>query len=254
LPRFALTIEYDGTPYAGWQRQNDAHTVQAAIESAFYGFCQQDVALTAAGRTDAGVHARGQVAHGDLQTDRACFIIREGVNAWLRNANEAVRLVQVSEVADDFHARFHAVKRHYQYRILNRRASSPLDNLRCWHVAAPLDVEAMREGAALLVGKHDFSSFRDSQCQAHSPIRTLDTVEITEEGDYITLQLSALSFLHHQVRIMTGTLVEIGKGKNPPHTITAMLEAKNRAAAGQTAPAHGLYFMRVEYASQSLRE
>jgi tRNA pseudouridine38-40 synthase len=246
MQRYKLTIEYDGTPYCGWQRQSDAPSVQETIERAFYQFAQETVAMVAAGRTDAGVHARGQVAHVDVACDRSCDVIRDGLNAWLKD--EAVSILEVEQVAADFHARFHAVKRHYQYRILNRRAPSKLESLRVWHIAAPLDLPAMQSAARHLLGRHDFSSFRDSKCQATSPIRTLDTLDMAEDSEgNVTLTLCAQSFLHHQVRIITGTLVDIGRKKYPPEHMIEMLEAKSRPAAGVTAPAYGLYFMRVDY-------
>ncbi len=246
MPRYKLTIEYDGMQYCGWQRQPDAYSVQEAVERAIYLFCQENVSLTAAGRTDAGVHAYGQVAHVDLNCERLPHVIVNGLNAWLRN--EAIGIVHAEEVAADFHARFQAGRRHYQYHILNRRSPSPLDRTRLWHVVQPLDVEAMAEAARLLEGRHDFSSFRDSECQARSPLRTLDTLNIVPatESRWV-LHFSAPSFLHHQVRIITGTLVDVGRGKYPPAHLNSVLEAKTRAAAGPTAPAHGLYFMKADY-------
>ncbi len=245
MPRYKLTIEYDGTPYAGWQRQKDVLSVQEAIETAIYGFCQQQVSLTCAGRTDAGVHALGQVAHVDLVGDYSCFRIMEALNAHLRR--EAVSIVNVEAVPDTFNARFDATKRRYRYRIITRRAPLVMEHNRAWQIIGQLDLGAMREAAAYLIGHHDFTSFRDSQCQANSPMRTLDRLDITQTDDIITLELEALSFLHHQVRIITGTLVDIGRGKYPPATIQDILAARSRPAAGPTAPACGLYFVEVWY-------
>jgi tRNA pseudouridine38-40 synthase len=245
MPRYRLVIEYDGTPYSGWQRQPDAPSVQGAIERAFFQFCQQEVTLFAAGRTDAGVHAAGQVAHVDVTTPHDCFKIRNALNAWLRH--EAIAITDVEEVSESFHARFDAKQRHYRYRIIQRRAPLVLEANRAWNVVHALDVEAMREAAAILVGRHNFSSFRDAQCQAKSPLRTLDVLNITCAGEHITLELSALSFLHHQVRIITGTLVDVGRGKYPAAQVEAILHARTRTAAGATAPPYGLYFMQVEY-------
>ena len=245
MPRFKLTIEYDGTPYAGWQRQKDVPSVQQAIETAIPKFCQQEATLHCSGRTDAGVHAWGQVAHVDINTNLSAFTIQEALNHYLMD--DTISILHIEHVDDAFHARFDARMRHYQYRIINRRPPCVIEKERAWHVKRPLDIAAMHEAAALLVGTHDFTSFRDTDCQAKSPIRTLEKLEIEQRGEHISLDLCALSFLHHQVRIIAGTLVDIGKGKHAASAITKMLEAKARPAAGQTAPACGLYFMKVEY-------
>lgn len=245
MPRYKLTIEYDGTKYAGWQRQDTMPSVQQAIEDAIYGYCQMECPLTAAGRTDAGVHALGQVAHVDLPEGRTEFSIRQGLNFHLQK--EQVVVLDAVRAADDFHARFHARKRHYLYRIVNRPAPPALDGMRAWHIHQPLDVDAMRTGAAHLVGKHDFTSFRASECQSASPEKTLDSIEITQEGNDIALRLCARSFLHHQVRNIVGTLSLVGMGKWTQDDVAAARDKKDRRAGGPTAPAHGLYFVRVEY-------
>lgn len=245
MPRFTFTIEYDGTPYYGWQRQQDVSSVQEAIESAITKFCQQDCTLHCSGRTDAGVHAYGQIAHADIDTALSCFTIQQALNHYLMD--ERISILHVEQVDDAFHARFDAKQRYYEYHIINRRAPCVIEHQRVWHVPKPLNLDAMREAAMHLIGTHDFSSFRDSDCQAKSPIKTLESLELDQQGERIILRLNSLSFLHHQVRIIAGTLVDIGKGKHAPDDIPTMLSAKERAAAGVTAPAFGLYFVRVEY-------
>jgi len=247
MPRYKLTVEYDGTPYYGWQKQAEHPSVQAAIERACSQFMGVDtlVEIFCAGRTDAGVHALGQVAHVDFHEPRPVFNIIQGLNNYLRP--HPISIVAAEEVADDFHARFDAKMRHYLYRINNRKMRLTLDVMRVWHVPKSLDIEAMIAASGYLLGHHDFTSFRSSQCQAKSAMRTLDVLNIQPVGDEIHVTCSARSFLHHQVRNMVGMLAEVGLGKCPPDAVKTALEARDRTAAGLTAPAHGLYFTKVEY-------
>lgn len=245
VQRYKLVIEYLGSGFVGWQKQKNCISVQEVIENAIYSFTNEKVALYAAGRTDAGVHAKGQVAHVafEKETDNIRFI--KAINHFVRP--HKVSIISCEQVEDSFHARFSATKRHYEYIILNRGSPSAIDENRIWHVYAPLDLSKMREAALFLVGHHDFSSFRAKECQAHSPMKTLDKLNILKEGDYIKFQLSALSFLHHMVRNIVGTLKLVGEGKMSPQYVKHILDAKNRSVAGVTAPADGLYFMKVDY-------
>jgi len=245
--RYKITIEYDGTNLLGWQKQDEGVSVQYYLEEAIKGFSQQQVDVFGAGRTDAGVHALAQVAHFDLETSMDLFHIREAFNARLRILEAPVSVIEVEEVSDDFHARFKAVGRGYIYRILNRRAPTVLLKDRVWCVGYPLDVEKMKEGAKYLLGHHDFSSFRGAGCQALSPMKTLDKLEIIKNGDEIDFIVEARSFLYHQVRNMVGTLKCVGDGKFTPEDVKKILEAKDRAVAGPTAPACGLYLSKVMY-------
>lgn len=245
MPRYKLTIEYDGTDFAGWQRQDDQPSIQQVLEEAVAQYAQAECPLTAAGRTDAGVHATGQVAHVDLPEARSDFSVRQGINFYMRGVPVAV--VSAECVDDDFHARFSAKRRHYIYRIINRPAPLALDATRAWHIVKPLDVAAMRDASRYLIGQHDFTSFRASECQSKSPIKTLDAIDFMAEHEDVTLHVMARSFLHHQVRNMVGTLAEVGTGKWKPERVKAALEMKDRRAGGPTAPAHGLYFTKVEY-------
>lgn len=245
MTRYKLTLEYDGTGLIGWQENRQGPSVQSLLQDAVYKFCQQHVAVVAAGRTDAGVHALGMVAHFDLgDTGHAtCDRIAAALNFYLNDCPVSVLACQ--EVSDDFHARFSCVRRNYRYAILNRAAAPTLEKNKVWHVARPLDIDAMRAAAEKLIGNHDFSSFRASECQTKSPIKTLDEVRIIAPTPRIIIDFSARSFLHHQVRNMVGTLVEIGLGK--PLDIDEIFDAKNRSAAGPTAPASGLYFVSADY-------
>lgn len=245
MPRYKLTIEYDGRLFVGWQRQANGPSVQEAIETAFAGFCGHAVAIRGAGRTDAGVHALGQVAHADLARDWRPDVLREALNAHLRP--KRVAILTVEPVAGTFDARFSALRRHYLYRIINRRAPLTLDLGRAWLVKRPLDAGAMHEAAQILLGRHDFSTFRAAECQATSPIRTLDVLDVAKDGDAIEIHASARSFLHHQVRSMVGSLELVGAGKWQPHDLRAALESCDRAHCGMVAPAEGLYFVAVEY-------
>lgn len=245
MPRYRITIEYDGTPFVGWQRQAEGASVQGAIEDAIHAFSGERVGLRAAGRTDAGVHATGQVAHFDLECAREPFRIAAAVNFHLKPA--PVAIVACSEAAADFDARFSATARHYVYRILNRRAGPVLDRNRVWWVSLPLDTAAMSEGARHLLGHHDFTTFRAAQCQASSPMRTLDRLDVTRDGDIIEVHASARSFLHHQVRSMVGSLKYVGEGKWRPRDMARALTACDRKACGVVAPASGLYLIGVDY-------
>lgn len=246
MPRYKISIEYDGTPFVGWQTQATGQSVQSALEDAIFAFSGERVSLRAAGRTDAGVHALGQVAHFDLVRPRDPFRIRDAVNFHLRPAPVVVRACE--EVAGDFDARFSATRRHYLYRILNRRPPPALDRNRVWWVSVPLDEGQMATAAGRLVGRHDFTTFRAAQCQANSPLRTLDRLEVSREGEEIHVSASARSFLHHQVRSMVGTLKHVGEGKWTPDDVRHALEARDRGACGVVAPAAGLYLVEVDYA------
>ena len=245
--RYKITIEYDGTNLLGWQKQLDGPSVQEFVEKAIFNFCAQNTEVYGAGRTDAGVHALGQVAHFDLDTEFDTFRIKEAVNAHLRTLDAPVSILEVEKVDNNFNARFSAIGRSYIYRITNRRSPLILDKYRSWWVFVPLDVEKMREGAKYLLGHHDFSSFRAAKCQAKSPLKTLDKLEISQNGEEINFYVEAKSFLHHQVRNMVGTLKMVGDGHLSPHDIATILEKKERSAAGPTAPAHGLYLNKIFY-------
>ena len=245
MPRYRLTIEYCGTGLVGWQRQAKGLSVQEAIETAIHGFCGANVTVFGAGRTDAGVHALAQVAHIDLPREAAPEVIRGAVNHHLRP--HAISVVAVEPAPSDFDARRSATGRHYRYRILNRRAAPALDRGRVWHVAPPLDLGAMQEGARHLVGHHDFTTFRDSLCQALSPVKTLDALDIALVGEEIHIEARARSFLHHQVRNMAGTLKLVGLRRWSPTDVARALAARDRRAGGPTAPADGLTLVGVRY-------
>jgi tRNA pseudouridine38-40 synthase len=245
MPRFKLTIEYDGSPFVGWQRQDNGPSVQAALEDAVRGYCQVNECVHGAGRTDAGVHALGQVAHVDLPRDDSPHVVVNALNAHLRP--HPIAVLTAEKVGEDFHARFSAVERSYEYRILNRRAAPALDAGRVWWMAQPLDAGAMHAAAQTLIGNHDFTSFRASECQADSPVKTLDQLDVSRQGEMVVVTARARSFLHHQVRNMVGTLKLVGEGKWTSRDVASALAAKNRAAAGPTAPAEGLYLTRVKY-------
>jgi tRNA pseudouridine38-40 synthase len=249
MPRYKLTIEYDGTPYVGWQRQNNGPSVQQALEDAIAAMTGGSVIVSGAGRTDAGVHALGQVAHVDLAREWRTDVVRDGMNAHLRSG--AVTVLSCESVGGDFDARFSAVKRHYLYIILNRRAPPAIDSKRVWHMARKLDAEAMHEAAQFLVGRHDFTTFRASECQANSPVKTLDRLDVTRDGDRIEIRASALSFLHHQIRSIAGSLEHIGSGRWTKDDLRKALEARDRKRCGVVAPPHGLYLARVDYDNSS---
>lgn len=250
--RWKLTIEYNGTDYAGWQRQENAPSIQGAIESAIKSFCGEDVTLHAAGRTDAGVHAQGQVAHVDIARPSTEKEVRDAINAHLRP--RGISILTAERAAPDFHARFNALRRVYRYRILmNRFAPPALDHGFVWHVYWDLDLAAMNAAARHLIGTHDFSSFRAAECQAKSPVKTLDRLEVIERempfvhGRYVEIWAEARSFLHHQIRNIAGTLKLVGEGKWTPDDVRRALEAKDRTKGGPMAPAAGLCLMRVDY-------
>ena len=245
MTRWKLTLEYDGAGFVGWQRQDNGPSVQAALEAAVLGFCGETVTAQGAGRTDAGVHALGQVAHIDLAKETDADTVRDALNAHLKPAAVAVLAAEV--VDDDFHARFSAVERAYRYRIVNRRARLALDRGRAWFVPQPLDAAAMHDAAQALLGHHDFTSFRASQCQAKSPVKTLDALAVSRDGPELRIEARARSFLHHQVRNMVGTLKLVGEGKWTRAEVARALEARDRGAAGPTAPAEGLYLVSVGY-------
>lgn len=245
MNRYKLLIEYAGTNLAGWQRQANAISVQQVIEEAIEKFTGSSAVLFAAGRTDAGVHATGQVAHFDLAINLEPYKIMQAINHFTKDYPVAV--VDCEQTDSDFHARFSAKARHYLYRIINRNGKIVLDLNRAWWIKPRLNVSAMQEGAEYLIGMHDFTSFRASHCQARSPIKTLSKIEIRAAGPEIHFHLSAPSFLHHMVRNIVGSLVLVGLGKWQPNDIKAALYKKDRAAAGPTAPAHGLYFTGVDY-------
>lgn len=245
MPRFKLTIEYDGTSYVGWQRQKNGQSLQAAFEDALKAYCQTDIPVVVAGRTDAGVHALGQVAHADIPRDDDAGVVMNAINALIRP--HPIAVVAAERVPDSFHARFSAIERAYEYRIANRKAPLVLNRDRAWLVKHPLDVDAMHDAAQVLVGKHDFTSFRAVACQADSPIRSIDALSVSREGEEIAIRVRARSFLHHQVRNIVGTLKWVGDGKWTKAHVEAALAARDRASAGETAPATGLYFVSVKY-------
>ncbi len=245
MSRYKLVIEYDGGGFVGWQRQDNGPSVQAALEDAVAGFCGERVTVAGAGRTDAGVHALGQVAHLDLAKAPAPDTLCDALNAHLRPAPIAV--LAAERVDPDFHARFSATGRRYLYRIVNRRAPLALARGRAWFVPKPLDAAAMHEAAQVLVGRHDFSSFRAAECQARSPVKTLDTLVVERSGDEVEVRAGARSFLHRQVRNMVGSLKLVGEGKWQRADLAAALAALDRRAAGPAAPADGLYLIGVDY-------
>jgi tRNA pseudouridine38-40 synthase len=245
VTRYKLTLEYDGRGFQGWQRQANGFSVQEALETAIHAFSGETVTVQGAGRTDAGVHATGQVAHLDLDKAISLETLQNAVNHHLRPHPAAV--LRATEVPDEFHARFSATRRHYLYRIINRRAPLILESGRAWRLPTFIEAEVMHEAAQRLIGKHDFTSFRSAACQSRSPVKTMDRITVRRIGDEIQVALAARSFLHHQVRNIVGTLKMIGDHKWPVDRIEDILAARNRAAAGPTAPADGLYLTAVDY-------
>lgn len=245
MPRYKITIEYDGTGISGWQRQINSSSVQQFIEEAIEKFSQEKVTVHGAGRTDSGVHALAQVAHFDLKKSYPDFIVQRAINHYLRPNRVIITYCEI--VNETFHARFSAKKRHYRYIILNRSSPSSIDLDRSWHIREKLDIEKMQQASSILVGEHDFTSFRTMRCQALSPIKTIDEIKIHQEEEKIIVNISAKSFLHHMVRNIIGTIVPVGLGKISVEDISKIIQAKDRKEAGVTAPAQGLYFKKVEY-------
>ena len=245
MNRWRIVVEYNGADYVGWQRQKNGHSIQEALEDAIFGFSGENARVYGAGRTDSGVHALGQVAHFDLQRPTDENTIRDALNAHLRD--EAISVLDATHVPKTFNARTSARERVYNYRIVNRRAPPALYAGRAWHVGVPLDNQAMHEAAQRLVGHHDFTSFRATTCQALSPIKTLDILDVRREACEILITARARSFLQHQVRNMVGTLERVGAGKWSVNDVSKALDAKDRSAAGPTAPAYGLYLLSVLY-------
>jgi len=248
VTRWRLTIEYDGGPFMGWQRQDHGPSVQQALEDAIHRMTGELAAVHSAGRTDAGVHALAMSAHADIVKTITEHRLREGLNALVRP--QPVSILAVEPVADDWHARFSCVERRYRYRILNRRAPPALDSGRVWHIAIPLDIEPMKQGAAMLIGRHDFTTFRSAQCQSDSPVKTLDRLAVRRDGDEIHIEAAARSFLHHQVRSMVGCLALVGRGQWQAKDIATALGARDRSALGFNAPPQGLYFVEAIYPPQ----
>jgi tRNA pseudouridine38-40 synthase len=251
MPRYRLILEYAGGGYCGFQAQAGPPTVQGEVERAITAFCGEAVRIHAAGRTDTGVHAAGQVIHFDLDRDWPAAVVMNALNAHLAGAAMAVVAAEIADA--DFHARFSAGARHYLYRILNRRAPPALEAGRVWWVKGALEAEAMQAAAVALIGKHDFTTFRDAACQAASPVKTLDAARVWREGEEVRLAFTARSFLHRQVRSMTGSLVQVGLGRWSEADFTAALEARDRARCGPVAPAEGLTLMRVDYPAKAAK-
>ncbi|MFZ1990653.1 MAG: tRNA pseudouridine(38-40) synthase TruA [Alphaproteobacteria bacterium] len=246
MPRYKIILEYDGTPFVGWQRQNNGVSVQGVVEAAILSFSGEAVTITAAGRTDTGVHARGQVASFDLARSFPADTVRDAINALVRP--HPVAVLSASEVASDFGARFSAIKRHYEYRVITRRAPLVLDRDRAWWIPQILDAAAMAEAAHVLIGQHDFTTFRAAECQAKSPVKTLDEAHVEPLGESIYFNFSARSFLHSQVRSMVGSLIQVGRGKWSASDLRTALQSRDRAECGPLAPPCGLTLMRVDYA------
>ena len=245
MPRYKLIVEYDGRPFAGWQIQADQLTVQGLLTAAVEALSGDKTLVQGAGRTDAGVHARAQVAHADLTKEWDTDTIRDGLNAHLRP--HPIAILAAERAADDFNARTSAIRRHYLYRIINRRADLTLEAGRAWRVPRPLDAAAMHKAAQRLIGKHDFTTFRSTECQAKSPVKTLDILKVERSDEDVYVIAVARSFLHNQVRSMVGSLVPVGEGKWSPDDLAKALEARDRAACGPVAPPDGLYLSKVEY-------
>ena len=245
MTRWKLVIEYDGGNFVGWQRQDNGRSVQQVIEEAIVGFAQEQVNVFGAGRTDSGVHALGQVAHFDLVRDTDPETVRDALNFHLKT--DTITILEVEEVDQNFNARFSATHRHYQYRILNRRAPPAIERGHVWHIPVELDWRAMNEAAQFLIGHHDFTSFRAAVCQADSPVKTVDTLTVERHADEIVIDVGARSFLHNQVRIIVGTLRLVGAGKWGAADVAEVLAACDRTRAGPTAPPNGLYLTRVDY-------
>ncbi|MBX9455433.1 MAG: tRNA pseudouridine(38-40) synthase TruA [Rhizobium sp.] len=251
MPRYKLTVEYDGTPYVGWQRQDNGHSVQGAIETAIHAMTGERVSLRAAGRTDAGVHAYGQICHVDLVRDWKPETVTNAVNAHLVVAQERIVILEAEKVPETFDARFSATKRHYLYRMIARHPPIAIEAMRAWHVKKPIDHEAMHAAAQMLVGHHDFTTFRSVRCQARNPNRTMDSITVTRSGELVEIRASAQSFLHNQIRSFAGTLKLVGEGRWSPDDVRQALDARDRSRCGPVAPPCGLYFMSVDYGDTS---
>ena len=247
MHRYRLTVEYDGTPYVGFQRQSNGYAVQEAIEKAVKKFTGEEVTLHVAGRTDTGVHALAQVCHVDLARDWDARRVLDAINAHLVQADECVAILDVERMDEDFHARFSATTRHYLYRILNRHAPIPLERERAWCVKRPLDIDVMQDAAQVLIGTHDFTTFRAAQCQSKSPVKTLDEISLSRSGELVEVRVSARSFLHNQVRSIVGTLKLVGEGRWTKDDVKDVLDARDHQLCGALAPPHGLYLARVDY-------
>lgn len=245
MPRYKLTLEYDGSDYVGWQRQDNGPSIQQALEAAAAEFTKTEVIVHGAGRTDAGVHALGQVAHIDLAKEYPADTVRDAINAHL--IPQPIAVIAAVRVGEDFEARFSALARHYLYRIVTRRAPLTLAQGQAWQVRVELDAQAMHDAAQALLGKHDFTTFRAVHCQAKSPVKTLDRLDVTQSADEIEIRASARSFLHHQVRSIVGSLKLVGEGKWTAADLKAALDAVERSRCGPVAPAAGLYLTRVDY-------
>jgi tRNA pseudouridine38-40 synthase len=243
--RYRLTLEYDGGPFVGWQRQDNSRSVQGALEAAIEKLSGERVTVTGAGRTDAGVHALGQVAHFDMIKTFEPGKVRDALNYHVRP--DPVVVLDAAAVTEEFHARFSATARHYLFRILNRRAPPALEDGRVWHISPKLDADAMHAAAQFLVGQHDFTTFRAAECQSASPVKTLDRLDVSARADEIHIEASARSFLHHQIRSFAGTLKLVGEGKWTPHDVKKALDARDRAACGPVSPPDGLYLVKVDY-------
>lgn len=245
MPRYKLILEYDGTPFVGWQMQENGPSVQGRLAEALKAFSGEDTIPRGAGRTDAGVHALGQIAHFDLTKDWACDKVRDALNAQLRP--DPISVLACELVPEGFEARFSANARHYLYRIVNRRSPLALERERAWHVIQPLDAAIMHAAAQVLIGHHDFTTFRSTECQAPSPMKTLDRLAVSRHGEEVRIEASARSFLHNQVRSMVGSLKLVGDGKWTANDLQQALEARDRSACGPVAPSCGLYLMKVDY-------
>ncbi len=246
MNRYKITIEYKGTNFVGWQKQADnPNSIQEIIEKAILGLTGETIDLVGSGRTDAGVHALAQIAHFDLSCKKSAFKMRAGLNHYLRNTDIAI--LDCAAVAENFHSRFEAKMRHYQYQIISRHPHLTLHRNLAWQITYPLSIEEMVKASKYLLGKHDFSSFRDSECQSKNVIKTIEKIEIFQEGDLVKMNFSAKSFLHHQVRNMVGTLVLVGGGKLKAEDVKTILESCDRQKSGPNAPAAGLYFLGVDY-------
>ena len=246
MPRYKITVEYNGLGSVGWQKQPDKISIQSQIEEAIFKLCGKKTDIAGSGRTDAGVHATAQIAHFDLEKEFRPFEVMMALNHYL-NDNDHISIIDCAIADKDFHSRFHAKLRHYQYKILNRRAAPALDKYRVWHVPYELDLSTMQNACKYLIGKHDFSSFRDSECQAQDPIKTIKNIQITQAQDLILIDISAPSFLHHMVRNIVGTLAMVGGNKMAADDIKGILEAKDRTKSGPNAPAYGLYLRQIDY-------